>query len=294
MATSRIFLAALLQGAAHGAEFCSNPTGGKVPLAFEGCPRSTGKCYDWIGGSCEGASGWCVCDPSKCVMDGQCVDKGSCPTLTGGTCAVERCDRWRNASCSTTKRGEGRGAQCLCGPGTCPIEGECRAPGDCAKSTGGSCRILGCQAWRKSTCSVTGVPGPTEEARCMCDANSCPINGECVPKGSCPRYAGSSCKVFQATGLLPCEAGECSDKGYCECQPGECFVKGKCVPADAATIQLSLQLGREGLTTTAGLYQVEMVVTAGAASLLAALLAYKASRSLRAGESPSEYQSLEG
>merc|ERR550525_1536594 len=99
-------------------------------------------------------------------MQGQCVNEGDCPSITDGTCRVLKCDGWRNATCSATSISDHE-PKCICGAGTCPIKGECRPPGVCAKATGGTCNVLPCKPWRKATCSVTGrlvVPG--EKAVC--------------------------------------------------------------------------------------------------------------------------------
>jgi len=225
--------------AASAAERCSRPTGGLIPREFSGCVGMTNTCYTWMNAKC--VSGWCLCEKDECIMEGQCVPKGECSNVTGGSCDFAPCDRWRNASCSE-KAGHAE-PKCVCGTGTCPIKGECRPPGTCAKSTGGSCKVLDCKAWRRSTCSVSGLPGAAEEARCMCGEGLCPINGECVPQGGCPRYAGASCRVYAVTGLAGCSVGECTSSAYCACKEGECFSNGQCIPADAAGIALSRKWG---------------------------------------------------
>lgn len=217
---------------ALGAKVCTEPTGGVLPFLYSACVQGTGRCFAWTNAQC--IDGWCKCEDSECVIDGQCVPKGECSTLTGGLCRVYGCDRWRNASCSNDHE-----PHCLCGPGTCPIRGECRPPGTCAKATGGTCKVLGCQDWRMATCSVPGLPGPYEEAKCMCGDGSCPINGECVPHDGCPRYTGTSCTLFLATGFFGCSAGQCSGAGSCQCPEGECFVEGRCVTASDATVRRS-------------------------------------------------------
>eukprot|EP00408_Alexandrium_pacificum_P000468 CAMPEP_0171155526 /NCGR_PEP_ID=MMETSP0790-20130122/946_1 /TAXON_ID=2925 /ORGANISM="Alexandrium catenella, Strain OF101" /LENGTH=192 /DNA_ID=CAMNT_0011619749 /DNA_START=292 /DNA_END=870 /DNA_ORIENTATION=+ len=113
-----------------------------------------------------------------------------------------------------------------------------------AARTGGTCALLSCQAWRQARCSVDVIPLGTEKAKCMCDAGSCPINGECVREGSCPRYAGSSCTVFRRIGLMGCSVGECTQDAFCECPEGQCFVNGQCVESTPATIELSRRSAR--------------------------------------------------
>jgi len=235
-AASAALLAAAALLSAGATEQCEQPTGGVIPLVISGCIANTGRCFAWMNAQC--INGACQCKGDECIMQGQCVPKGSCPSLTGGHCAIEGCDRWRNATCSEKPE-----AQCLCGPGTCPVKGECRPPGSCAKATNGSCNVFGCHAWRKATCSVHGLVGATEEAKCMCEGDACPINGECVRPGECPRYAGSTCRLFLLTGFGPCSTGTCSSDAHCECSEGECFHHGKCVPADAASIELSRTRG---------------------------------------------------
>uniref|UniRef100_A0A7S4Q695 EGF-like domain-containing protein n=1 Tax=Alexandrium monilatum TaxID=311494 RepID=A0A7S4Q695_9DINO len=222
-------------------ERCTAPTGGVIPLVNWACTEDTGRCFSWMNAEC--INGWCECKTDECIMHGQCVRRGDCPSLTGGTCAIKDCYKWRNASCSESSVSV-REAQCTCGPGTCPVEGECRPPGTCAKSTDGSCQVWSCHAWRKATCSVQGMPDLNEEARCMCGVGHCPINGECVPDGSCPRYARSMCAVFSTLGLFPCSTGDCNlETGYCECPEGECYLDGQCVPATEAAIKRSRAWG---------------------------------------------------
>lgn len=294
MASALSALAVLLQAwHASAAEMCTKPTGGAIPLVYSGCVEGTKKCFNWMNARCD--DGWCLCKDDECIMDGQCVPKGSCATITGGTCALAGCDRWRNATCSEKDVGTHE-AHCVCGPGTCPVSGECRVPGDCAKSTGGSCNVLKCNAWRKATCSVDTVPGPTEEARCMCGEDSCPINGECVKKGGCPRYAGSSCQVFQATGLLPCDAGECSDDGYCQCPEGQCFVHGKCQTADAETIELSRTWGlaQSALAKDDRGSSLVLVMGFSTAFMVSVAIVGVVKRMKGSSSDPAEYESLEG
>merc|ERR1740129_2257223 len=96
---------------------------------------------------------------------------------------------------------------------------------------------MGCHPWRRSTCSVIGSPGWFETAKCMCGDDECPMNGECVKAGSCPRYTGSQCMLFG------CAIGECNSNSYCTCPEGQCFVDGKCVEATAENVRLSREWG---------------------------------------------------
>lgn len=217
---------------AQAAEVCESPTGGYVNSR---CLQGNKICVKWTGATCVDGS-LCKCGSDQCIIDGQCVDKGGCNSDSGGTCALQKCDSWRNATCSNEKA-VGREAKCLCGPGTCPIKGECRVPGDCAKASGGTCGYLGCDQWRNAVCSVSGIGGPLEQAKCMCKPDACPINGECVTKGGCPRYTGDTCT------FTDCKAGTCGPGHYCMCEPGQCFADGKCVDKTAANIELSLAWG---------------------------------------------------
>lgn len=282
---------------ADAIDWCEHPTGGSIPLVYSGCVQDTDRCFNWMNAKC--VRGWCVCKDDECVLDGQCVAKGQCATVTGGTCALQGCDRWRNATCSESVTNNHE-AHCVCGPGTCPIKGECRPPGTCAKDTGGSCNVLGCDAWRKATCSVTDVPGPTEKAKCMCGEGACPINGECVKKGGCPRYTGSGCKIFKTTGLFGCGAGECGEAAYCECAEDECFVDGKCVKADAAAIELSRHWGhaQEEAAQQSKEYAeanraLVLAFAASSSMVLGCVAIKKATRKEAASTPASDYEALE-
>lgn len=212
------------------AETCRQPAGGILPLDYNGCEGFTGRCYSWMSAACD--RGKCLCKDDECVMGQQCVPEGGCPTVTGGTCAIShRCNTWRNASCDQ------QSARCLCGPGTCPVKGECRPRGDCAKDTGGTCSLLGCRSWRRASCVYTDATDLLD-ARCMCGPGSCPVAGECVAKGGCPRFTGLSCSSFDLLGFFQCPVGSC-EGSYCVCPEGQCFVDGQCVPADPGAIALS-------------------------------------------------------
>lgn len=221
-------------------ETCVKPTGGFIRIAYSACVDDTDHCFNWMNATCVDGRR-CKCDDSQCVIGRQCVDKGRCPSATGGLCSILDCDRWRNAYCSES-RVDNHEANCLCRPGTCPIKGECRPPGVCAKDTGGTCNVRGCNAWRQAGCSVPqGLPRPGERAKCMCGEGACPINGECVPDAGCPRYTGHGCKLLGIP--LPCAAGTCSTAGYCECPEDQCFVDGFCVPRSPEAIRRSREWG---------------------------------------------------
>jgi len=81
------------------------------------------------------------------------------------------------------------------------------------------------------------------DGNCMCGAEACPINGECVRPGDCPRYAGSSCTIFQLTGQFPCDVGQCAASGFCMCPEGTCFKHGKCEAATSENVRLSREWG---------------------------------------------------
>jgi len=258
-------------------------------LPFYACYRSTGICHPWINADC--VEGKCVCRSDACRMGQQCVPKGHCPTVTGGSCVVGPCDRWRNATCDDESR------KCLCRTGSCPVSGECRLPGDCAKDTGGTCNALSCQPWRRATCSVDFLPGITEQAKCLCGEGACPVRGECVPKGGCPRYTGSSCGLFGFSWGFDgqCSQGACED-GYCQCPEGQCYVDGECKPAGDATVQLSL----EWQAAPQKAYREEtfvrgVAVVAACALVLALVVARMAARQRRgASLPPGSYEHLNG
>jgi len=286
--------ALLLVLSANGAQadVCTKPTGGIIDLPYSACLADKVNCFDWMNAKCVGKFK-CECKDDQCVMGSQCVDVGGCTTLTGGLCAIFGCDRWRSATCSKGSHEH----VCICGPGTCPVGGECRPPGVCAKATGGSCNHLSCHGWRKSTCSVSGIAGLTEQAKCMCGDGDCPINGECVPVGGCPRYTGASCTVFRATGFLPCGVGSCNEDSYCFCKPDECFVDGKCVPANAEAIQLSRAWGEaQGAKAfgTGGTSAAAGALACGAAASVGLGAAVMRSVRARASRQASDYMSLEG
>lgn len=67
------------------------------------------------------------CATGLCSWRMRCRDavhpEGLCPVETGGTCRfIKRCRTWRNATCEHNK--------CVCGPGTCAVQGACQAQPD--------------------------------------------------------------------------------------------------------------------------------------------------------------------
>jgi len=67
----------------------------------------------------------CTCPDGTCNCRGTCVAPGACQDLTcaqgtdtGGTCRVSSCNANRNAQCT--------GGKCMCGPGLCACNGQCK------------------------------------------------------------------------------------------------------------------------------------------------------------------------
>jgi len=161
------------------------------------------------------------------IVAGQKCEVGLVPSsaCSGGTCYS-----WRHATCKGSRF-------CVCEPGSCIVDGECVTDG-CAKATGGSCKVASCNGWRHSTCSSESHFD--NGAACVCGEDECAIAGECVAKGDCPRYTGSSCTTYLHTGFFNCGEGTCSDAGYCECDSTQCAVDGSCVAKGSSVTQLSI------------------------------------------------------
>lgn len=95
----------------------------------------------------------------------------TCAAETGLSCSSsDDCPDWSGSQCV--------GGTCQCNPPhTCSVnDGECVAPGNCPKFTGGTCAFLGCNAVRNAQCI-----GGWGSGKCMCSADECVHNGACVP-----------------------------------------------------------------------------------------------------------------
>lgn len=128
--------------------------------------------------------GYCVCKKG-CAKDGVCIDedvffgrKDSCHKDTNGTCTVDTCHTYRNATCEGSLL-----KSCHCDPPhTCAIDGECVRPGECPKHIKTYCgdgEASACQAHAHTRCLSSHRPG---DGQCVCDDDLCALNDACVSK----------------------------------------------------------------------------------------------------------------
>lgn len=144
-----------------------------------------------------------------------------------------------------------------------------RAQGDCMRSTGGTCQIVGCWPGRGPTSCVHGM--------CMCNEGGCAdIDGECVYRNT--RGDVSSCDCDRDTGgtcfLLWCNEGRNALCQYpsCVCPADTCAVNGICEPCDASALSAaSPEEGGFELPRVAATYMVLPLGTLAITSLLACL-----------------------
>lgn len=176
------------------------------------CPRSTQtgcrvqSCP--AGQTCVSSGIWdhyCVCDEG-CAMNGECHDedvyfgrKDFCDRNTGGTCMVDDCFAYRNATCSDymSRSGQPMGT-CFCDPPhTCAIDGECVKPGDCPRHASEVCDAQHLCPPHSTCLNPSKQAG---EGQCVCDG--CALHGECVSRQAYFKAAHAE-RTAQALASLP-------------------------------------------------------------------------------------------
>uniref|UniRef100_A0A7S4V7W8 EGF-like domain-containing protein n=1 Tax=Alexandrium monilatum TaxID=311494 RepID=A0A7S4V7W8_9DINO len=155
-----------------------------------------------------------------------------CQKETGHHCNVLSCP---SSYGPTVCAGSFMSHTCVCAEGYClSVGGVCKKPAElatCQQDSGGTCTVLGCNAWRGRTNCVDG--------RCLCAKGLCATPGgfceaPLAPgRGGCVTFTGSTCTV---SGLclapfnVECVRNEGLEKlGSCMCTQGTCLWRGLCL-----------------------------------------------------------------
>uniref|UniRef100_A0A7S1S775 Beta-lactamase-related domain-containing protein n=1 Tax=Alexandrium catenella TaxID=2925 RepID=A0A7S1S775_ALECA len=173
----------------------------------------------------------------------QCRIKTRCNSVGAESSSIfcERCadtcqdGTWDSSCPARTERGKAILADTywMRSAHTCYVPRCTSAPADaskCAADTGGTCRVLSCDASRGPTTCKRGTT-------CVCQEGFCAQEGKCVRRSelsSCCRDTGGTCSLLgcdASRGAVTCvREGFMSMSGRCICREGLCAEAGRCIP----------------------------------------------------------------